>query len=110
MEIAIDYRETCDISSVCWRMENNLLAAKTLLDSIVTGKIKLGSCCPYIASVLNFWTELTLVNLTDSTKSQVVTGRYREMIIFPTSFAMERMRELHISFMFNSLSVIIDSC
>lgn len=83
MEIAIDYRETCDISSVCWRMENNLLAAKTLLDSIVTGKIKLGSCCPYIASVLNFWTELTLVNLTDSTKSQVITRSLQGNDHFP---------------------------
>lgn len=53
-------------------MENNLLSAKTL-DSIMTGKIELGSSCPYMSAVLNFRTELTLVNLADSTRSQVLT-------------------------------------
>lgn len=55
------------------RVKSDSSNTRTILDSIETGKRRLGSSCPCIAAVLYFWPELALVKVKDSSRCQVLT-------------------------------------
>lgn len=64
-------------------MENNSSKKKkqTLLDITVSRKWRLGNCCPYMTTVLNFWPHIALAKREDSKRSQVHTSDHCSYII-----------------------------